>query len=160
MPPREFVETIVSMAALTGHMLYFAYGDDLRHAVLKRACPGAEWFGPARLEDHRLTAAGGGRANAVAAPGEVVWGALWLVPGAEMANLETVAGAGYERTTRRIVSPAGPRTEATVYLSGKSSGAEVLANVAELIEGAKENRLPAAYIEELKRSGKSRKDSR
>lgn len=148
------------MAALTGHMLYFAYGEDLRHAVLKRRCPGAEWFGPARLEDHRLIASAGGRANAVAAPGEVVWGALWLVPGAEMENLAADVAAGYERTTRRIVSPAGPRTEATVFLNEAKAGGESFADLPGILEGAKENRLPTAYVEQLKRSGKPRKDSR
>lgn len=154
------------MPELTGHMLHFAYGEDLPHAEFTRACPGAEWFGPARLEGHRLVFEADGRANMQAHDGSVVWGALWLVPAATLPALDARAIArGYERTTRRIVSPAGPRTEATLYLSsviGKA-GVPAAAQLAVLLAGAKENRLPPDYVAGLKAAampGKSRKDSR
>lgn len=141
------------MAELSGHMLYFAYGEDLPHAELLKRCPGAEWFGPARLEDHRLAAAAGGRANVRADSGATVWGGLWMVPAAMLPVLDANAVDGFERTTRRIVSPAGPRTEATLYLSkarGKSASGVSLTRLDALLNGAQECRLPAGYIKEIK----------
>lgn len=139
------------MPELTGHLLYFAYGEDLPHAGFKAACPGAEWFGPARLEDHRLVAGPGGRANVCKESGSIVWGSLWLVPAARMSELDARASDGFERTTRRIVSPAGPRTEATLYLAkGRDKGATTLARLEDLLAGAEESRLPAGYIKTLR----------
>lgn len=139
------------MPELTGHLLYFAYGEDLPHTGFKKTCPGAEWFGPARLEDHCLEAGPGGRANVRKESGSMVWGSLWLVPAARMSELDARATDGFERTTRRIVSPAGPRTEATLYLAkGRKSGATTLARLEDLLAGAEESRLPAAYIKALR----------
>lgn len=150
------------MPELTGHMLHFAYGEDLGHARFLQACPGAEWFGPAQMEGHRLAVLPGGRISVSADERAEVWGALWLVPAAKLAELDAGAGEGYERTTRRIVSPAGPRTEATVYVvpeNGTKAGGGALAEeqVKVLLAAAKENRLPAAYINELKALGGARK---
>jgi gamma-glutamylcyclotransferase (GGCT)/AIG2-like uncharacterized protein YtfP len=152
------------MPELTGHMLHFAYGVDLPRAEFTRSCPGAEWFGPARLEGHRLVFDSSGRPNVRADSAGTVWGALWLVPAARLPELDAGAGEGYERTTRRIVSPAGPRTEATLYLSADpGEGVPSPALLEALLAGAKESRLPAAYVQELKAAGtggKLRKDSR
>lgn len=132
-------------------MLYFAYGEDLPHAELMKRCPGAEWFGPARLEGHRLVVTTVGRANVRAETGATVWGALWLVPAEKLPELDASAVDGFERATRRIVSPAGPRTEATLYLSkGRTKAGATLARIEAMVAGAEENRLPASYIKELK----------
>ena len=161
------------MSAQTGYMLYFAYGEDLPRSGFTRRFPEAEWFGPARLEDHRLVADAAGLANVRPEAGATVWGALWLVPGAMLPALDANAAEGYERTTRRIVSPAGPRTEATLYLSiAAEKPASLLAHLDVLLKGARESRLPASYIKELSQSaangakkspavitGKARKDS-
>jgi len=161
------------MSAQTGYMLYFAYGEDLSRSGFTRAFPGTEWFGPARLEGHRLVANAAGLANVRTEAGAVVWGSLWLVPGAMLPTLDAHAADGYERTTRRIVSPAGPCTEATLYLSLESEKpASSLIHLDVLLKGARESRLPASYIKELSQNatngarksptniaGKARKDS-
>lgn len=154
------------MPELTGHMLHFAYGDDLSRAVFLKTCPGAEWFGPARMEGHRLIFDAAGRVSLRIAEGAVVWGALWLVPAAMLPVLDAGAGEGFGRTTRRIVSPAGPRTEATLYVAEIAESAEEVPakeKLHALIEAAKENKLPADYLAVLKglgARGKVRKDSR
>jgi len=134
-------------------MLYFGYGSNLDRAVFQRSCPGAEWFGAARLEDFRFTISAGGHASVKPEVGAVVWGGLWLVPGGELAELDTSPDApdtSYERATRRIVSPAGPRTEATLYLStGAAEGRPSAAYLEALIAAAKKNKLPATYVKEL-----------
>ena len=86
--------------------------------------------------------------------GTTVWGALWLVPAAALEALDELAGVAVgcsERTTRRIVSPAGPRTEAMMYvgLAGRPDVNGGDSPMADIIEGAKQSRLPAAYIKEL-----------
>jgi hypothetical protein len=108
-----------------------------------------------------LVASPTGRANVRPEEGATVWGALWLVPAALLTSLDARATDDFERATRRIVSPAGPRTEATLYLS-TSAGREAsaLMQLDALLTGARESRLPAAYINELKAWGKSAKDSR
>lgn len=152
------------MPELTGHMLHFAFGADLPHAEFKRLCPGAEWFGPARMEDHRLMFTADGRAGVRPEAGAAVCGALWLVPAAMLPVLDGHAGKHYERTTRRIVSPAGPRTEATLYLPvDGGTGGPPPALIKTLLAAAKENRLPATYVTELRAldaGAKTRKDSR
>lgn len=147
-------------------MLHFAYGEDLPRARFLERCPGAEWFGPARLEGHRLVFDAAGRIGLRAQAEAAVWGALWLVPAEMLPVLDARAGAGLERTTRRIVSPAGPRTEATLYLPEIAPGEEVpppAAGLRALRAAAKENNLPAAYLAEpgaWATGGKSGKDSR
>ena len=83
----------------------------------------------------------------------MVWGVLWLVPAEALPSLDTLAGVGErrcERTTRRIVSPAGPRTEAMVYLTGQSGEGEASTDyLDEVLAGARENKLPASYLAEL-----------
>jgi hypothetical protein len=154
------------MPELTGYILYFAYGDDLSRTRFLKACPGADWFGPARLEGHRLVFDAAGRTSVRAEENSAVWGALWLVPAARLAGLDAGASEGFARATRRIVSPAGPRTEATVYVAEIAAGDEAAPapkQLEELLEAAKENKLPAAYLAELKglgATGKVRKDSR
>lgn len=152
------------MPELSGHMLYFAYGDDLARDAFLRVCPGAEWFGPARMEGHRLVFTAEGRANVKAESGSTVWGALWMVPAALLPSLDSAAGEGFARATRRIVSPAGPRTEATVYLS-KAPVAPLgdRSRLEALLAAAKENRLPEAYMGELQAAAdcaRGGKDSR
>jgi hypothetical protein len=154
------------MPELSGHMLHFAYGEDLSRAGFLKTCPGADWFGPARLEGHRLVFDGQGRASLRATEGSVVWGALWMVPASQLPALDANAGENFQRATRRIISPAGPRTEATVYVAEIGEGAETapaFARLHTLIEAAKENKLPADYLAVLKGLGarpKLRKDSR
>lgn len=152
------------MPELSGHLLYFAYGDDLSRAAFEKACPGAEWFGPARMEGHRLAFAANGSATVRAASAaDEVWGVLWMVPAARLALLDKLAVAGFARSTRRIVSPAGPRTEAMVYVGGAADVSPPEARLRALREAAKESRLPPAYLSLLKGLGepaKAAKDSR
>jgi gamma-glutamylcyclotransferase (GGCT)/AIG2-like uncharacterized protein YtfP len=141
------------MAELLGRMLYFAYGADLRRAAFARRCPGADWLGLAKLEDHRFVIGAHGLASVQAEAGATVWGSLWLVPAVTLAGLDDFAGVASgrsERTTRRVVSPAGPRTEAMLYVAAKPGvGVPEENELAEVLAGAGESRLPAGYIKTL-----------
>lgn len=137
-----------------GQILYFAFGKDLPHERVKAWCPGADWLGVAKVEGHRLGFDANGEARLEPEMGEIVWGALWLLPSTSLPELDRAEGATdgrTERTTARIVSPAGPRAEAMVYV-GKADGAGRPGpdGLKELLAGAKESRLPDAYVKALK----------
>ena len=136
-----------------GQILYFASGADMRRDVLEKRCPGADWLGLARLEDHRFVIGPHGLANIQSRRGEQMWGVLWFVPAGALAALDTLAGVGEglcERTTRRIISPAGPRTEAMLYLTGKVGEGEATADYLDaVLVGARESKLPPTYLAEL-----------
>ena len=142
------------MGGLSGQLLYFAYGADLGRAGFEQRCPGSAWLGIAKLEGFRFVIGRQGVATVKPAEGCTVLGGLWLVPANALADLDSLAGVGAgrgERTTRRIISPAGPSTEAMMYISPSNGPAGVAAEgyMAGIIAGAEENRLPAAYIKEL-----------
>jgi gamma-glutamylcyclotransferase (GGCT)/AIG2-like uncharacterized protein YtfP len=135
--------------ALRGHVLYFAYGANMRREAFCRLCPGADWLGVARLEGYRVVIAWHGYASLVPDSASTVWGALWLVPAACLPALdgfEGVAEGLYIRDTARITSPAGPRGEAMIYRAPRPDlGLPTAAYLAEVLAGAKENKLPAAH---------------
>ncbi len=125
----------------------------MRRDVFEKRCPGADWLGLARIEDHRFVIGPHGLANIQSRRGEQIWGILWFVPAGALVALDTLAGVGEglcERTTRRIVSPAGPHTEAMVYLTEQAGEGEASADyLDEVLTGARESKLPATYLSEL-----------
>jgi gamma-glutamylcyclotransferase (GGCT)/AIG2-like uncharacterized protein YtfP len=145
----------VSPPTLGGQVLYFAYGANLRREAFRQLCPGADWLGVARLEGHRFVIAWHGYASAQPDPESTVWGVLWLVPAARLPALddfEAVGAGWYERVTRRVVTPAGPRVETMLYLAPRPDlGAPHSGYLDEVLAGAKENKLPAAYVSQLAR---------
>ncbi len=145
--------TAAHPAAAGSQMLYFAYGANMRRDAFCRLCPGADWLGVARLEGHRVVIAWHGYASVLPAAASTVWGTLWLVPAAGLPALdafEQMADGLYERVTRRVVTPAGPRVETMLYLAPRPDlGAPQPGYLEEVLAGAKENRLPAAYLRQL-----------
>jgi gamma-glutamylcyclotransferase (GGCT)/AIG2-like uncharacterized protein YtfP len=143
------------MGGLSGQLLYFSYGADISREDFVRRCPGADWLGPARLEGYRFVIGAQGVATVKVEKDAIVWGVLWLVPADELSSLDKFAGVTEgrgERTTKRIVSPAGPRTEAMMYVSLIDGPVGVSAEgyMAAIIDGAEGNRFPADYLKELK----------
>lgn len=137
-----------------GQLLYFAYGATLPHDRVTALCPGADWLGSAQLEDHRLDFDTRGYPTARPAAGETVWGALWLLPSTTLPDLDAGEGAATGlalRTTARVISPAGPRTEAMLYLStDKKTGSPAAELISRMLVGAANSRLPKAYVEKLR----------
>jgi gamma-glutamylcyclotransferase (GGCT)/AIG2-like uncharacterized protein YtfP len=149
--------------------LYFAYGSNLDAARLHRSCPSARPQGAARLADHRLrfplasTRWGGGVADVVPAPGDEVWGALWLIDAVDAAALDAQEGVHatpprYRREPVEIESaassPAGERVRCLVYRvhDGVASTSELAPSAAyrdAMLRGARAFALPAAYVARL-----------
>lgn len=143
-----------------GHLLYFAYDHHMDESALRRTAPGTEPFGPSRLPGHALGLTATGDAEPVPRAGEVVWGMLWLVPAEHLASLDEAHGVNAGRRARdtvRIISPAGPPTQAICYLhSGNTkSGGNTLSprdtNWPLLLSAAKQQRLPDDYRRGLAR---------
>lgn len=136
-------------------MLYFAYGMNMRREAFRKLCPGADWLGVARLESHRVVIAWHGYASVLPDADATVFGVLWLVPAACLPRLdefEGVAVGHYVRDTARAVTPAGPRVEVIIYRAPRADlGSPASGYLAEVLAGAKENKLPAAHQKALAR---------
>jgi len=132
--------------------LYFAYGSNLSRARMQQRVPSAEATGSARLPGYRLTTDkagrdGTGKVNLRVAADAAVWGVVWRIDFAEWPLLDAFE-RGYERIH---VQPEGTASPAQTYLSQQLTEDPVLAVDYKhfLVEGAREQRLPAAWIEEL-----------
>ncbi len=129
-------------------------------AALKRIAPGTEPFGPSRLPGHALGLTAAGDIEPAPRAGETVWGMLWLVPAEHLAHLDDAHGVNAGRRVRdtvRIISPAGPPTQAICYLrtdGAKSAGAAASSHDTDwplLLAAAKQQRLPDDYRRGLAR---------
>lgn len=137
-------------------LLYFDYASHLRREAFQEM-GGADWLGVARLEDYRLVIGVNGRPHAQPSPGSTVWGALWLLPAERLDWLDEHFGVNSGkclRTTARIVSPAGPRGEAMLYLAtAPGTGSLAPGERDEFVAAAKSIRLPGAYVAEVAKLG-------
>jgi gamma-glutamylcyclotransferase (GGCT)/AIG2-like uncharacterized protein YtfP len=139
---------------------YFAYGSNLSSRAMDAWCPGARFAGPARLDGFRLAFLRrsarwkAGAADVTEAPGCTVWGALYLVTGAELEALdrkEFVADSGYRRRTVTVVLD-GAEVEAATYEVVDKARDELTPRadyLALMLQGARERGLPAEWIAEL-----------
>ncbi len=147
-------------------LLYFDFAGFLGREAFQGKVESADWFGTARAEDCRIACAADGRLTFQPAAGAAVFGTLWMLPAEVLPWLDQhfgVAAGHSQRTTARVVSPAGPRTEAMVYLpTADSTGSPGSPDLAVIVAAARAQRLPAAYLAELTALGAIRgdKDSR
>lgn len=142
--------------------LYFAYGRHLDEAALQGLCVGSELLCLAKLEGHGLAVASHGGLTVRPAPGESVWGAVWLVPATFLPALDAfhgVAAGRYEQTSRRILTPAGPRVESTIYLTpqpGEPPAQVDRATLREIAAAARAIGLSPAAVARIERCGKAK----
>ncbi len=100
---------------------YFAYGSNLSRARLQSRVPEARPLGRARLPGWALCFDKHGRdqhakANIRSAPGDHVWGAVYHLPAALRAPLDSAEGLGVEYAMRRVrVTLDAPASEIDAY---------------------------------------------
>lgn len=86
-------------------MYYFAYGSNLNKEWMENRCPETIPLGPAKLKDYKLgfrfpstSWPGGGAADIISSPGDVVFGRLYLSNTSDFEKLdicEHVATKGF-----------------------------------------------------------------
>jgi hypothetical protein len=134
-------------------LLYFDFAEFLGRAAFVGRIDPADWFGVARAEGFRVALSADGRLTLAPATGAVAFGTLWMLPAEALPWLDThfsVASGFAQRTTARVVSPAGPRTEAMIYLPAAAEGGRDQGPaLATVIAAARSIRLPAAYLTAL-----------
>jgi gamma-glutamylcyclotransferase len=140
---------------------YFAYGSNLAPRIMEEWCPGADYLGPARLDDFRLaflrrsTRWKAGAADVVPEEGHAVWGALYVVGEAELDALdakEFVAASGYRRR-EVVVEHDGTRVAAATYEVVDKADDELTPKaeyLALMLEGATDRGLPDEWIDHLR----------
>jgi gamma-glutamylcyclotransferase len=144
--------------------LYFAFGSNLDEARLHIHCPSARLVTIARLADHRLAFSieskrnwHGGVADVRPAPGDEVWGALWLIDGAEGHPLDEQEGVSrdppaYRRIAVEVDTPAGDRVRCRSYQVVTPDREGFLPSPAykqTILRGARALSLPPDYIARL-----------
>lgn len=134
-------------------LLYFDFAGFLGRDAFEGKVDPADWFGVARAEGFRVSLSTDGRLTLAPAAGSATFGTLWMLPAEALPWLDRhfgVAPGFSRRTTARVASPAGPRTEAMIYLpAAAATGVDQVPTLAAVIAAARSIRLPAAYVAEL-----------
>lgn len=147
-------------ASLTGPVWYFAYGSNMneqlfrnrRHMVWQQMRIG-------RLDGYRIafTVAGGHRpgasapANILEAPGESVYGVLYLLPLRKFARLDNSEGEQYRYLWAQVEDSEGHRVAAVTYqVAHEAAQGRPSRSYLNLIrEAARQRGLPEDYIARL-----------
>jgi gamma-glutamylcyclotransferase (GGCT)/AIG2-like uncharacterized protein YtfP len=147
-----------------GPFLYFAYGSNLDVDRVHIHAPSARLVTIARLEGFRVAYSLeskrswlGGVGDIVEAPGDEVWGALWLIDAAESHALDDQEGVfrdppAYRRMTVEVTTPAGDRVICRTYQVAAPDPDGFLPSPAyrdTILRGARALGLPAHYLARL-----------
>lgn len=151
-------------------MLYFAYGSNLDPGQMARRCPGATVVGLAELRDHKLVFPltshdwGGGVAGVSVAHGQSVWGIVYDLTAAHLAELDRYEGYRGEKSSdnlydRETVSVQLTRADdgsfprrlhAWIYVARPANPSPPSRRYLDaIVRGAQHHRLPADYVARL-----------
>jgi cation transport regulator ChaC len=151
------------MAVPDGALWYFAYGSNLHDAIFReRRAMAAQvtrrgWLDHFTLRFNLPIGPGErGVANVEPAPGERVWGALYLLEPADCERLDRSEGVhmgAYRRLAIEVCQDDGARCAAFTYVSSatradRKPSARYLALI---VEGARQRGLPDDYVRWLER---------
>ena len=138
-------------------VLYYAYGSNLDERQLRLRCPSVRPRFRARLADHRLdfthwsTRWTGGAADVLFHSGESVWGAVYELCERDLFRLDRYEG-GYDRIILEVERDDGARERVVSYtVRQKRSFRPTESYLRQMLEGGQRWRLPAGYLERLRR---------
>lgn len=143
-------------AHLPDRLWYFAYGSNMNERLFRERRQ-MRWHDVrvGRLEGFRLvfSRTGGRRpglsapANIVEAPGEAVWGVLYLLPARKFARLDNSEGRQYAYLWANAEDTAGIRLPIVTYKVGYAApeGPPSAAYLKLIQDAARERGLPAEY---------------
>lgn len=133
--------------------VYFAYGSNMNSAQMEQRCPRAEYVGIARLDGWQFELHERGIANIKPAPGDNVWGVLWMLTDEHCATLdrfEGIASQVYRRETITVITPTNETLEALVYVGENlANGKTRDGYIDTVLVGAREHNLPTEYLQRL-----------
>jgi gamma-glutamylcyclotransferase len=147
-----------------GPFLYFAFGSNLDAARLHMHAPSARLVSPARLADYRLAFSIeskrswlGGVGDIVEAPGDEVWGALWVIDAEHSRPLDEQEGVfrdppAYRRITLEVTTSAGDLVRCRSYRVVTPDPQGFLPSPAykeTIVRGARALGLPPDYLARL-----------
>lgn len=156
--------TAESSSQPAGPFLYFGYGSNLDGDQLRTHCPSARFVSIARLADYRLAFTIesqhtwlGGVGDMQPAPGDEIWGALYVIAAEDSRGLDEHMGLfrdppAYARATVRVAPPARDEVLCRSYTVAAPHLEGFLPSPAYrdvVIRGARSVRLPEAYIARL-----------
>lgn len=138
-------------------MIYcFTYSSTMSHKEFFALCPGADFIGPAELSGYMLMFDGysparkGAIANIESSGEDEVWGGLFEISEDHLAALD--AHIGYPRFSNRTLmkvksASLGKKVDAWVYHhESLAEGMPSHDYIKTLLDGARDCRLPAAYV--------------
>ncbi len=136
---------------------YFAYGSNLDAQQMAQRCPSSRALFRARLRDHRLDFTyfssrwWGGAADTVPHSGESVWGIIYELQTAELAQLDRYE-AGYRRMLLSVEDDRGsPHTVVSYSILHKLSFRPAADYVLRMLDWGERWNLPREYLEDLRR---------
>ncbi len=142
--------------------LYFAYGANMERAAMERRCAGALALGPARLSGWRYVITQG-YGSVAPARGMHVFGVLWRLTPRDLAalNIFESLDSGLYRRAMLTVDTGEQRVRALVYVGCHGGKRRPMPGYQErVVAAAQDWRLPAHYIEELRRLAPSYRAAR
>lgn len=133
--------------------LYFAYGANMERGAMTARCRNATAIGPARLAGWRY-AIMQGYGSVVPAGGSAVHGVLWRLTPRDLAalNIFESLDSGLYRRVMLTVEARKQRRRALVYVGCHGGKRRPMPGYQErVVAAAQDWRLPARYVEELRR---------
>lgn len=144
-----------------GQLIYFAYGSNMSSRRLEARLPSATVIGTGALDGHRLafhkvsTKDGSAKCDIVESRLDQVFGVLFGIDEAEKPTLDSLEGLGngYEERTVDIKVRSGASRRAFAYVATNIDARLKPYSwyKRHVMEGAREARLPPAYLEMLER---------
>jgi cation transport regulator ChaC len=134
---------------------YFAYAINMDVEGMRRRCPQAQPVGRARLPGHAFVITRDGLGSLVRRPGSEVHGVVWRIGRRDeqvLDDFEGVAHRQYRKGHLRVRLWEGGWLGCMAYLATNAEPGHPFPGYLDaVIRAAEDQRLPAAYVKELRR---------
>ena len=143
--------------------LYFAYGTNMDRAAMRQRCPGGRAIGTGLLSGWRLLVTADGYVSIARQPGAQVHGVLWRLSPGDLAALDVYEAVASGLYRRRVlpVQASGRKMTAQVYVGRSVAlGRPRPGHMAIVVTAAQDWKLPAAYLDKMRRWARDGGDER
>ena len=156
--PGDFRPVHSSAVAETGpRVLYFAYDANISPVRLAGMAPAAKFCFIAHLPEwkmeYNIRNGSGGLPSVRPEPGNTVWGAVFEVPGPQLAKIDAAeAGEGRKRTTTQAMDREGKRHDVVTHVAAKVARNALIPEpkyVRLMVDGGRHWKLPAGWVAAL-----------